>query len=190
MPADDPIADALLDDSYERIRVERSVYLRYPLSRKVAWQSHMLIALAAILPLAALLPTSLRREFLPVVSAARPKLAFLALVALVVVAATALGHIFVAWQTKRDLDEQTARELFTLENVCSLLGFATGGFAVGATYALVLLGFGPLQTYVAAGGGNPFVQSTLAPPLGVVALTALVVGVALRTAAAWLPTRA
>jgi hypothetical protein len=189
MPVDDPVADALLGDSYERIRVERRVYLRYALPRKVAWQSYMLIALAAVLPIVALLPTNIRSEFVPDVTAATPKISFLALVALVLVTATGIGHLFVAWRTRRDLDERTARELFTLENVCSLLGFATGGFAVGTTHGLVLLGFGPFDAYLAIGGGNPFVSSTLAPPLGVVALAALVAGVGLRTAAAWLPKR-
>jgi hypothetical protein len=189
MPVEDPITDAILGDGYERLRVESYVYLRYALRRKVAWQSYMLLSVAAILPVATLLPPDVRQEYLPVVATSTPKLAFVAFVAVVLIVGTAVGHLFVGWRTREDLDERTAKSLLTLENACSLVGFATAGLALGVSHGLVLLGFGPLNTYVALGGGNPFVASTFAPPIWFLSLSALVFGVSLRTAAAWLPRR-
>lgn len=190
MGVDDPIADAVLSDGYRRIRVESRVYMRYALRRKVAWQSYMLLAAAALFPVTALLPSEVRREYLPVVATSTPKFAFVAVVAVALVAATAVGHLFVGWRARDDIDERTARSLVTLESACSLVGFATAGFALAASFALLLLGFGPLDAYVALGGGNPFATSTLAPPVRLLSLSALAAGVTLRTAAAWLPGRA
>ena len=150
----------------------------------------MLLSVAAILPLAAFLPVGVREQYLPVVATSTPKIAFVALVGLVLATLTALGHLFVAWRTRTDVDEATARDLVTLENACSLLGFATAGVAIAVSHAFVLLGYGPLDAYVALGGGNPFVSSAIAPPLWAVALLALALGVSLRLAAAWVPAAA
>ena len=185
---DDSITDAILGGEYQRIRVERRVYLRYPLPRKVAWQSYMLLSIAAVFPLVAFLPAGVREQYLPVVATSTPKIAFVILFGLVLTTTTAVGHLFVAWRTRDGVDEATASDLVTLENACSLLGFATAGVAVGVSHAFVLLGYGPLDAYVALGGGNPFVSSPIAPPLWAVTLLALVLGVCLRTAAAWAPT--
>lgn len=54
MPVDDPIAEALTSDSaYERLRAREFGVLRRAIHEKLAWQSYLLLALAALLPLAA-----------------------------------------------------------------------------------------------------------------------------------------
>ena len=192
---DDPIAERLLSDSpYERLRARQFSYFAQPIDRKLALQSYLLFALAAILPLLAVFPPALRRTYFADVATASPKLAFVALVAVVFVAGTGIGHAVVehARLRLRPLDERQARELVTVETMCSMLGFGTGGFATLATYLLVALGFGgerALDALLAAGGGNPFAPSNLGVTVGTVAVLALVSGVALQTLSAHLHVR-
>ncbi len=196
MSFDDPIAEKLLSDSpYERLRARQLSYFVQPIDRKLAWQSYLLFALAGLLPVLSVLPATVRRAYLPTVASSSPKLAFVALVAVVFVAGTGVGHALVEYFRieRGPLDERQARELVTFESLCSMLGFGTGGLATVSTYALVLLGFGGrdlLSAFLAAGGGNPFEPSTLGVTVGFVAVVALLCAVALQTLSAYLYVRA
>jgi hypothetical protein len=193
---DDPIAEKILSDSpYERLRARQLSYFVQPIDRKIAWQSYLLFTLAGLLPVLAVLPSNLRQTYLPSVAASSPKLAFVALVAVVFVSSTGVGHALVEYAriTRGPLDERQARELVTFESLCSMLGFGTGGLATFSTYALVLLGFGGrdlLQAFLAAGGGNPFEPSSLGVTVAFVAIVALLSAVALQTLSAYLHVRA
>jgi hypothetical protein len=190
---DDPIADALLGDStYQRVRAERWGWFKQPIPKKLAWQSYLLFALAAVLPLTAALPAGVRESPLSDVASTSPKIALLAMVAAVLVAATGLGHAGVGlrrFSLEPSLTEVQALELFNLESLCSLVGFLTGGFATLVTYVFLLVGFGgveALETYVAAGGGNPFATSTLGVDVASVAVFAMVGAVVLRLLSTYL----
>lgn len=196
MSSRDPIAERLLSDSpYQRLRARQFSYFVQPISRKLVWQSYLLFSLAALLPILAALPSGIRDAYLPDVATGTPKLAFVAFVAVVFVAGTGLGHAVVeaARLRLRPLDEAHARELVTLEGLCSMLGFGTGGLATAATYALVALGFAgreTLEAFLAAGGGNPFAASNLGVTVGFVAIVALLSAVALQFLSAYLGVRA
>jgi hypothetical protein len=189
---DDPLAEKLLSDSpYDRLRARQFSYFRQPIDRKVAWQSYLLFALAAFLPVLSLVPSSIRLTYLGDVATASPKVAFIALVAVVFVAGTGVGHALVGHfrLRRRPLDERQARELVTFEAVFSMLGFGTGGLATLTTYALVLVAFGGeevLARLLAAGGGNPFAPNDLGVTVGMVTVVALVAGVVLQTVSAHL----
>jgi len=193
---EDPIAEKLLSDSpYERLRARQLSYFVQPIDRKLAWQSYLLFALAALLPVLSVLPPSVRDSYVPAVASSTPKLAFVALVAVVFVAGTGVGHALVehARLRLRPLDERQARELVTFESLCSMLGFGTGGLATAVTYALVLVGFGGrdlLDTFLAVGGGNPFAPSSLGVTVGFVAVVALLSAVVLQTLSAYLHVQA
>jgi hypothetical protein len=191
--SDDPIADALLGDSvYERIRVERWSLFKQPIPRKLAIQSTLLFALAAILPVAAFLPAEVRESYLQEVAAASPKVALLALLAVAVVGLTGIGLAGVGIQRFRlepSLTEGQARELFNLESLCSTLGFLTGGFATAVTYAFLLIGFGgtsALTAFMKYGGGNPYAASGINLDIATVAVAALVGAVVLRVLSVYL----
>lgn len=193
---DDPIAERVLSDSpYERLQARQFSYFAQPIDRKLALQSYLLFALAALLPIIAAFPPGLRRVYFADVAAASPKVAFIALVAVVFVAGTGVGHAIVEHVRLRlrPLDEHQARELVTFETLCSMLGFGTGGFATLSTYVLVLMGFGGerlLDAFLALGGGNPFAPSNLGVSVGTVTVLALVSGVALQVLSAHLHVRA
>jgi hypothetical protein len=192
MDIEDPIADAILGDSaYDRVRMARWRWFRQPIPRKLALQSYLLLLLAAILPVIGFLPANVRDAYLSSVAVATPKVALVALVATLVVTGTGLGHVVVGLRRvvlEPDLTEKQAAELLDVEGVCSLLGFLTGGVATAVTYAFVALGFGGLeflQSYVAAGGGNPFAASAVGIDVASVAVLALVSGVLLRVLATY-----
>jgi hypothetical protein len=195
-PQDDPIARRLLSDSpYERLRARQFSYFAQPIDRKLEWQSYLLFALAALLPILATLPPSIRETYFADAASASPKLAFIALVAVVFVAGTGLGHAIVERRRlcRQPLDERQARELITFETVFSMLGFGTGGFATLSTYVLVLIGFGgeaTLSTLLAAGGGNPFAPNDLGVSVGTVVVLALVSAAVLQVLSAHLHVRA
>lgn len=193
---DDPIADALLGEStYERERLRAFGWFKQSIPRKLALQSYILFALAALLPIAAFLPPSIRETYFAEVAAASPKLAFLGLVAVVLVFGTGIGHALVGVRRvalEPALTELQARELVNIENVCSLLGFFTGGVATVLTYALLLLGFGgesALEAFMSAGGGNPFTASAVGVEVGTVAVTAMVGAVLMRFLSAYVHVR-
>jgi hypothetical protein len=195
-PDDDPIADALLGEStYERERIRAFGWFKQSIPTKLAWQSYLLFLLAAVLPVAAVLPRPVREAYFAEVAAASPKVAFLGFVAVVLVFGTGLGHAVVALRRlalEPGLTEVQARDLVSLENVCSLLGFFTGGVATALTYLLLFVGFGgtaALEAFVAAGGGNPYVASGLGVDVGTVAVTAVVGAVLMQFLSAYVQVR-
>ncbi|MFC7137055.1 hypothetical protein [Halobaculum litoreum] len=197
MTRDDPIASALLSDSaYERVRYQRFGWFKQSVTRKLTLQSYLLHVLAGVLPVLALLPAELRRAYFGgPVAAAAPKVGLVALVAVGVVAAGGLGLVAVAairLARGDDFDEHTAHSVLNLEDLGSMVGLATGGVATVATYTFVLLGFGGVDTvraWVDFGGGNPYAPSGVSLDVATVAVTALVLGVCLQVAAAYLHAR-
>ncbi|WP_224268662.1 hypothetical protein [Haloprofundus salinisoli] len=198
MSVEDPIADALVGESaYERLQAERHSLFRQSLARKLTWQSYLLFSLAALYPALAVLPEPVRRAYLPEsIGFATPKVAFVGLVGVSLVALTGLGHAAVGvWRLRlgRTMNETQAREVLNAEAVCSLLGFFTGGFATAMVHAFVLLGFGGVNAvkgYVAVGGGNPFAQAGLGVSVVDVSVLALVFAVCLLVLAAVLSVEA
>jgi hypothetical protein len=195
MSVDDPIAEKLLSDNpYDRLHVRQFSYFKQPIDQKLAWQSYLLFAIAALLPLLAFTPPPIRETYFPVVATATPRFVFVALVALAVVAGAGFGlalteHVRLR---ARPLDERLAREILTFETLCSLVGFGTGGCALLAAYLFVLMGFGGtevLDAFLAVGGGNPFVSSGFGVSVGIVATAALVCGVVLQTLSAYFHVR-
>lgn len=186
MTADDPIAEALLSDSpYERLRAREFRVLGGALPRKLAWQSYLLLALAALLPIVGLLPAGVRETYVPDAAMASPRWAVIALFAVGAIWLTGLGHAGIALRLVSlgpSISEVQARELLNLENVCSLFGFGTAGVAVLVTYAFVALGFAGLDTLMAyaAVAGNPFAPAPVPVSLGTVAIAATVGAVVLK----------
>lgn len=191
MTVDDPIAEALLSDSpYERLRAREFSVLGGALPRKLAWQSYLLLSLAALLPIVGLLPAGVREAYAADAALAAPRWAVVALFAVGAIWLTGLGHAGVALRLLRlgpAISEVQARELLSLENVCSLFGFGTAGFAVLVTYAFVALGFAGLDTLTAyaAVAGNPFAPSPLPVSIGSVAIAAMVGAVVLKFLSAY-----
>jgi hypothetical protein len=195
MSPDDPIARKVLSDSpYDRLHVRQFSYFTQPIDRKLAWQSYLLFALAALLPILAVTPPAIRRTYFADVASATPRFVSVALVAVVIVSVAGFG-LAVAEHVRlraRPLDERLAHEIVTFETLCSLLGFGTGGCATVGSYLFVLLALGgqdALDAFLAFGGGNPFVPSGLGISVGIVATTALVVGVVLQTLSAYFHVR-
>lgn len=195
MSRDDPIADRVLSESpYDRLRVQQFSYFAQSVDRKLAWQSYLLFALALLLPVLALTPASIRQEYFADVATATPKVAFVALVATVLVAGAGVG-LSVTERVRlgrQPLDERTARDIVTFEELFSVVGFGTGGFATFSVYALVLLGFGGhrlLDSFLAVGGGNPFASSNLGATVGSVAVTALICAVVFQFLSAYFYSR-
>ncbi|MFB6281010.1 MAG: hypothetical protein ABEH40_03220 [Haloferacaceae archaeon] len=186
MTTDDPIAEALLSDSpYERLRAREFRVLGGAIPRKLAWQSYLLLSLAALLPLVGLLPPGVRETYIGDAALATPRWAVIALFAVGVLWLTGLGHAGIALRLLAlgpGISEVQARELLSLENVCSLFGFGTAGVAVLATYAFVGIGFAGLDTLMAyaAVAGNPFTPAPLPVTVGSVAIVAMVGAVVLK----------
>lgn len=191
MPRDDPITERVLSESpYDRLRAQQFSYFPQPVDRKLAWQSYLLFALALLLPVLALTPASIRQAYFAEVATATPKVAFVALVATVLVAGAGVGLSVTerVRLSRQPLDEHTARDIVTFEELFSVVGFGTGGFATLSVYVLVLLGFGGhqvLDSFLAVGGGNPFASSNLGATVGTVAVTALVCAVVLQFLSAY-----
>lgn len=164
---DDPIADALLGRStYDRLRMRRFSYFKQTVPQKLAWQSGLLFTLAFVLPLAAGFPAETKALFAghtPV--AASPKALLLGLIAATVELGTAGTLVAVTLrrvQLEPDLCEETARRLLNVEDVATLVGLVTGGFAVLLTVGFFLLGYaGPeaVSTFAASGGASPYAPS-------------------------------
>jgi hypothetical protein len=187
---DDPIADAIVAGSnYERLRARETGYFTQSVDRKMRWQSYLLFGLAALLPVTALMPRQVRYQYLTDGAAAAPKVAVLALLASVLLFVTGIGHGLVGLRCARlhsSLSESEARTLLTLERLCSVLGFATGGVVTLATYLLVSVGLGGVETldaYVAVVGENPFAQSPVGVDVATTSAFALVGAVLLQWAA-------
>ncbi|WP_129113292.1 hypothetical protein [Halegenticoccus tardaugens] len=182
---EDEIARAMLSESpYERLRMRRFSYFKQSIPRKLAWQSGLLVLLALVLPIAATLPPAVKASFSGgSVLAASPKIALLGAFAAVIEIGTAgcLGGVALRrLRLEPTLTERQARTLLNLEDVASMVGLVTGGFAVLLTNAFFLLGHGGAATvaaYVDAGGQNPFGSSEVGVSVAGVSIVAAVAAV-------------
>lgn len=191
--SDDPITDAVLGESaYDRLRALRFGVFKQAIHRKLAWQSYLLLALAALLPVAAALPNSTRMEYLTgELALASPKLAVLGFAGAILLVFTGLGHAGVAVRRlarEPNISEFEAEQLLAAENVCSTLGLGTATLAVAITYAGFAIGFGgasAVASYVDVMGADPFAASNVPLSLGTIAVVSLVGAVVLQLLSAF-----
>ncbi|SEO69151.1 hypothetical protein SAMN04487948_104200 [Halogranum amylolyticum] len=180
-PLTDPIADAILGGStYERLRLQRFSFFKQPVPRKLAWQSGLLFVLALVLPLAAGYPAETKALFAShSPTAASPKMLLLGLVGGGIELGTASALVAVTvrrLQLEPDLTEDAARRLLNVEDVATLVGVVTGGFAVLLTLAFFVLGYaGPeaVAAFVESGGTSPFAPSGVGVSVTTLAVAAL-----------------
>ncbi|WP_254768830.1 hypothetical protein [Salinilacihabitans rarus] len=184
---DDPIADALLGDStYERLRVQRYALIKRRIPQKLVWQSGLLLALALVVPLAATYPAAVRAAFPggdPLWSS--PLVVWAGVYAGGIELGTAACLVAVAVVRRRrepQLSEAEARTLLNVEDVASMFGLATGGFAVLLTVGFFALGHAGPETFAAvveSAPRNPFQPTGVPVPVIAVgagaAVSALVV---------------
>ena len=187
-PDNDPIADAVLSDSaYERLQLRGFGLVPRPLPEKLAWQSYLLFGLAAVLPVLGALPESVRGRHPAGLGAATPRLSVVVAFAVVVLLSTGVGHAAVALRllaAGRSISEADARSLLSVENVCSLVGFGTGGLAALGVYTLVAAAFGGPEL-LATTASDPFAPAPVGIPLAALAAAALLGGALLRVLSAY-----
>lgn len=181
----DRVTDALLHGSaYERLRFRRRGFFRQPIPQKIRAGSGLLFALAAVLPLMAAFPVSVRETLGPV-SMASPKIIVLGLIGGSVVFVCGLGLATLGAARLRlegEMTEERAHTLLSLEEVASLLGLGTGGIAIVLTLGFVLLGHGGMpavETYIQLAGRSPYAATGLPVTVAGVATSAFVAAVAL-----------
>jgi hypothetical protein len=182
----DRVADALLGEStYERLRFRRQGFFRQPIPVKLRIQSSLLFGLAAVLPLMAAFPASVRETLDGSVVQASPKVIVLGLIGGVVVFLGGIALAGVALARLRLGDRMTeyrAETLLSVEEVSSLLGIGTGGIAILLTLGYVVLGHGgqrAIETYIRTMGRSPFAASGVDVSVATVATSAFVGAVAL-----------
>jgi hypothetical protein len=191
--SDDPITDAVLGEStYDRLRALRFGVFKQAIHRKLAWQSYLLLSLAALLPIAAALPDSTRMQYLTgELALASPKLAVLGFAGALLLVLTGLGHAGVAVRRlarEPNISEFEAEQLLAAENVCSTLGLGTATLAVVITHAGFALGFGgasAVATYIDVMGADPFAASNLPLSLGTIMVVSLLGAVVLQLLSAF-----
>jgi hypothetical protein len=184
-PLSDPIADTILGGStYERLRLQRFSYFKQSVPRKLALQSGLLFTLAFVLPLAAGYPAETKALFAGhAPTAASPKMLLLGLVAGGIELGTASALVAVTVrrvQLEPTLTEEAARRLLNVEDVATLVGFVTGGFAVLLTLGFFVLGYaGPdtVASFVDSGGTSPFAPSGVGVSVTTLAVAAVGAGV-------------
>ncbi|MCU4926518.1 hypothetical protein OB905_11070 [Halobacteria archaeon AArc-dxtr1] len=179
---DDPIADALLGDStYERLRVQRYALIKQRIPRKLRWQGGLLLMLALIVPITATYPASVQAVFPsddPLWSS--PLVLWLGVYAGVIQLATAATLTAVAVVRRRGdatFSESQVRTLLNVEDVASMFGLVTGGFAVLLTVAFFLFGHMGAETvaeFVTAAPQNPYGQTAVSVPVIVVGTAAAI----------------
>lgn len=143
---DDPIADAILRGStFERLRATRFSPWRWPIPRKIAYQSYLLTALAAVVPLTLALPPEIADAYLGASRLdASPHVLVLGVFSLIVLVLTGIGHAVIGLYRLRlepDISQNRALELLAWEDVASSLGLGTAGVGVFATLAGVGVGY-------------------------------------------------
>jgi len=175
----DPVLEAVLSDSaYDEVRVKRRQVAVRPPREKLAIQSVLLAALALLVPVYALYPTTVAGyvDHLNPVAAA-PKIALLGLFTVGVEVGTGVllaGATMYRYRC-RPLSKKTARTVIDVETFASYVGLGTGGFAAALTVGLFLLGLGgqsTVETYVGLVGANPFVASGTGITVAVVGVAA------------------
>ncbi|TMT87797.1 hypothetical protein E2L06_14855 [Haloterrigena sp. H1] len=170
---DDPIADALLGEStYERLRVERYALIKRRIPQKLVYQSGLLLALALIVPIAATYPTSVQSAFPGSAPLwASPLVLWLGVYAGGIELGTAACLVVVATVRRSrepQLSESQAHVLLNVEDVASMFGLATGGFAVLLTVGFFSLGHAGGETFQAvidSAPRNPYGQTGVSVPV-------------------------
>lgn len=170
---EDPIADALLGDStYERLRARRYALVNGRIPRKLAWQSAFLLALALVVPITATYPAPVQAAFPsgdPLWST--PLVLWFGVYAGVIQIGSATCLMAVTALRCRhepQLSESQATTLLNVEDVASMFGLVTGGFAVVLTLGFFLVGhFGAesLEAFVDATPRNPYRETAVAFPV-------------------------
>ncbi|WP_049888308.1 hypothetical protein [Natrinema sp. J7-2] len=150
----DPIADALLGEStYERLRVERYAVIKRRIPQKLVYQSGLLLVLALVVPIVATYPSSVQATFpggAPLWSS--PLVLWVGVYAGSIEVGTATCLVAVAIARRRyepSLSESQVHTLLNLEDVASMFGLATGGFAILITVGFFLLGHAGVETVTA-----------------------------------------
>jgi len=150
----DPIADALLGEStYERLRVERYALIKRRIPQKLVYQSGLLFALALVVPIVATYPSSVQAAFPggdPLWSS--PLVLWVGVSAGGIQLGTATCLVAVAITRRRyepHLSESQVHALLNVEDVASMFGLATGGFAILITVGFFLLGHAGVETFTA-----------------------------------------
>ncbi|WP_076609202.1 hypothetical protein [Natronorubrum thiooxidans] len=169
----DPIADALLGEStYERLRVKRYALIKRRIPQKLVYQSGLLLVLALVVPIAATYPSSVRAAFPggePLW--ASPLVLWVGVCAGGIQLATAscLVAVSVVRRSREpQLSEATAHTLLNVEDVASMFGLATGGFAILLTVGFFLLGHAGGETFqsvITAAPQNPYKQTAVSVPV-------------------------
>ncbi|WP_265109038.1 hypothetical protein [Halosolutus halophilus] len=170
---DDPIADALLGEStYERLRVERYALIKPRIPQKLVYQSGLLLALALVVPITATYPSSVRAAFPggePLW--ASPLVLWVGVCAggIQLGTATCLVAVAIARRSREpQLSESQAHTLLNVEDVASMFGLATGGFAILLTVGFFLLGHVGSETFeavIVAAPRNPYGQTGVSVPV-------------------------
>jgi len=177
---DDPIADALLGGSaYERLRVQRYALIKQRIPQKLVWQSGLLFALALIVPITVTYPASVQATF-PGSDPLRasPLVLWVGVCAGSIQLGTAACLVVVDTIRRRlgvSLSEQQARTLLNVEDVASMFGLVTGGFAVLLTLTFFLIGHMGAETFatvIESAPRNPYKQTDVAVPVIVVGMAA------------------
>jgi len=179
---DDPIADALLGEStYERLRVERYALIKRRIPQKLVYQSGLLLALALIVPIAATYPTSVQSAFPGSAPLwASPLVLWLGVYAGGIELGTAACLVVVAIVRRSrepQLSESQAHVLLNVEDVASMFGLATGGFAVLLTVGFFSLGHAGGETFQAvidSAPRNPYGQTGVPVPVIAVGVAAAI----------------
>lgn len=169
----DPIADALLGEStYERLRVERYALIKRRVPQKLVYQSGLLLALALIVPITATYPTTVQTTFPGSEPLwASPLVLWLGVYAGGIELGTAACLVAVAIARRSrepQLSESQAHVLLNVEDVASMFGLATGGFAVLLTVGFFLLGHAGGETFQAvieSAPRNPYGQTGVSVPV-------------------------
>ncbi|MFC4542577.1 hypothetical protein ACFO5R_11670 [Halosolutus amylolyticus] len=179
---DDPIADALLGEStYERLRVERYALIKRRIPQKLVYQSVLLLSLALVVPITATYPSAVRAAFPggdPLW--ASPLVLWVGVYAGGIELGTAACLVAVAIVRRRrepQLSEAEAHTLLNVEDVASMFGLATGGFAIVLTVGFFLLGHTGGETFQAvidSAPRNPYGQAGVSVPVIAVGTAAAV----------------
>lgn len=185
---DDRIADALLNGSvYEEVSTEMYRWFHSPVTDRLRWQSVLLLGIAAIYPVVALLPDSVKQAYLGTtdVASTSPAVAILAAAALVFTTLAATGHlsaVYLRLKWEPDISRSQARELISLEETSSLIGFGTAGAGAFIAHVFAAIGFGGIET-VTQYGVAPYGSGGGIITLKLVAIIAVVLGALLYLAA-------
>jgi len=147
MPSDDDqITGAILSGStFERLRATRFSPWRWPIPQKIAYQSYLLVALAAVVPLTLAFAPEVAEAYLgPSRLDASPHVLVLGLFSLIVLVLTGIGHAVIGLYRLRlepDISRDRALDLFAWEDVAASLGLGTAGVGVMGTLAGTAVGY-------------------------------------------------